>query len=251
MRTVGLLSVVIPCHNEEEVVSLTHRRLTGVLEGIGAVRKGMKYEILYVDNGSTDATGEVLKKIFDSDSRVRIVVLSADYGYQGALCAGLARAEGDCVVTMDADLQDPPEKIGEMVACFEQGYDLVLGVRSDRSADSLLKRVSSEGFYRFARILGKDMVFNHGDFRLMSGPLVRDLNASGWEEGFIRSAVLRLGRKYAVVYYRRGRRAAGNSKFGLRASLALAFNGLFSGTRAGRTRQKSRFCIREELRHAA
>lgn len=228
MRNLELLSVVVPCHNEQEVLPATHKRLRTVLDGAVSARKCADYEVLYVDNGSTDDTWQVLKDIFTRDEHVRVICLRANFGYQGSISAGLFHAQGDAVVTIDADLQDPPEKIGEMVSCFKQGYDLVLGVRKERSSDSFLKRFFSENYYLFLKWMGVDVVYNHGDFRLMARSLVDEFNKLPERSRFIRAMILKLESRYAKVDYSREPRKAGKTKFSPAAMLSLAFDGITS-----------------------
>lgn len=228
MRKAGLLSVVVPCHNEEEVLPESHRRLIGVLENLQSSGRIAKHEILYVDNGSTDNTLAVMKKIFKSNLNVKIIPLRNNFGYQGSISAGLFYSRGDAVVTIDADLQDPPEKIGEMLSCFGDGYDLVLGVRDDRSTDTLLKRFFSESYYRLMKLFGVKIVYNHGDFRLMSKSLVEEFNALPERNRFIRAMILQLESRYAIVNYKRESRKRGKSKFKLPALLSLSLDGVVS-----------------------
>lgn len=232
MRKIQLLSIVVPCHNEEEALGRTHQRLVQVCETLRQSKKCVQFEIVYVDNGSTDRTLAVLKGIFEADKHVRIIALRRNFGYQGSLSAGLFHARGDAVVTIDADLQDPPEKIEEMIAYYEDDYDLVLGIREDRKADSLFKRWVSQGYYRCMQAMGVEIVYNHGDFRLMSGALVKEFNELSERNRFIRAMILQLESRYAVVYYRREPRKEGVSKFNLSSLLSLAFSGIVSFTYA-------------------
>ncbi len=228
MRNVKLLSVVVPCHNEQEVLPATQQRLKAVLDGLVAGRKCADYEIVYIDNGSTDNTRQVLKQIFTRDQHARVISLRSNFGYQGSISAGLFHAHGDAVVTIDADLQDPPEKIEEMISYFEQGYDLVLGVRKERSSDSFAKRFFSENYYRFLKWMGVDVVYNHGDFRLMARSLVDEFNRLPERSRFIRAMILKLESRYAKVDYSREPRKAGKTKFSPGAMLSLAFDGITS-----------------------
>lgn len=230
MRKIGLLSVVIPCYNEEEILSTTHMRLSQILDNLISSKKILDYELVYVDNGSADNTLQVMKGIFASHSRTRVIALRRNFGFQGSLSAGLSHARGDAVVTIDADLQDPPEKIEEMIDCFEQGYDLALGVRNDRSVDSFLKRFFSENFYRLMHLMGVNIVYNHGDFRLMSKSLVQEFNALPERNRLIRAMVLQLESRYAAVSYKREPRKAGRSKFNLSSLFSLSFDGIASFT---------------------
>ena len=230
MRKIGLLSIVIPCHNEEEVVQTTHERVSTILKGLLVSKKISDYELIYVDNGSTDNTIQVLRNIFVSDLCTRIIALRRNFGFQGSISAGLFYAKGDAVVTIDADLQDPPEKIEEMIAYFENGYDLVLGVRADRSSDTFVKRFFTENYYRLMRLMGVNIVFNHGDFRLMAKSLVQEFNSLSERNRLIRAMVLQLESRYAVVSYRREQRRAGRSKFTITSLFSLSIDGIVSFT---------------------
>lgn len=231
MRRIGLLSIAIPCYNEKEILPVTHERLAKICASLlekGCIRD---YEIVYVDNGSSDETADVLYNLFCSDTRVKVVRLNRNFGYQTALCAGLWHARGDAAVTIDADLQDPPEKIEEMIAYFEKGFDLVLGVRRDRSTDPFGKRFFSGVFYRGMKLFGVRLVHNHGDFRLMSKSLVDDFNASGLKKRFIRTEILRIEPRCALVYYKRSPREYGSSKFNFAASFLLACDAVVSNNK--------------------
>lgn len=227
-RTLNLLSVVVPCHNEMEVLPSTHERLKRVLSGLMRDRKISDYRIVYVNNGSTDKTQQVLDGLFASDKRTRVIALRRNFGYQGSISAGLYYAEGDAVVTIDSDLQDPPEKIGEMIGHFQNDYDLVLGVRQDRSSDSMFKRFFSEGYYKFLKKMGVEVIYNHGDFRLMARSLVDEFNALVERNRFIRAMILKLDTHYAVVAYERSPRRAGKTKFDIRSLLSLSIDGIVS-----------------------
>jgi polyisoprenyl-phosphate glycosyltransferase len=228
MRRVTLLSIVIPCHNEEEVLKTTHERLSNVMKNLFSSKRISDYEMVYVDNGSTDNTLQILKNIFASDPHTRIIALRRNFGFQGSISAGLFHAKGDAVVTIDADLQDPPEKIEEMITYFEQGYDLVLGVRADRSADSLIKRFFSENYYRLMRMMGVNIIYNHGDFRLMAKSLVQEFNALPERNRLIRAMILQLESRYAIVPYKRDPRIMGRSKFNISSLFSLSLDGIVS-----------------------
>lgn len=228
MRKVDLLSIVVPCHNEQEVLPETQERLHRILTDLLSRNLCRNYEIVYIDNGSTDQTRETVEKLREKYSYIRFIVLRCDFGYQGSVSAGLAYARGDVVVTIDADLQDPPEKIGEMIGHYEDGIDLVLGVREDRSSDSFVKRVFSENYYRLLRVMGVNIVHNHGDFRLMSRALVDEFNCLTERNRFIRGMVLQLDSSYRTVTYRRVARTKGYSKFSPKALFSLSFNGIVS-----------------------
>ncbi len=230
MRKLETLSIIIPCYNEEEVLEGTHQRMSALLQGL--IRKGKcaDYEILYVNDGSKDQTQKLLDGIFKRDKHVRVAALRRNFGLQGALCAGLTLARGQAAVTIDADLQDPPEKIEAMIDYYEQDYDLVLGVREDRAADSFFKRFTAEGFYSFLKIMGVEIVHNHGDFRLMARPLIDEFNQLTERNRFIRAMVLSLDNQYAVVYYKRQPRMQGVTKFNLGRMMSLSLDGILSFT---------------------
>lgn len=230
MRKIRLFSVVIPCHNEEDVLQTTHERLIGIFNGLLSSNRISNYELIYVDNGSSDNTLGVLKDIFASDPHALIIGLRRNFGFQGSISAGLFHARGDAVVTIDADLQDPPEKIEEMITYFEQGYDLVLGVRKDRSVDSFIKRFFSQNYYRLMRLMGVNIVYNHGDFRLMAKSLVQEFNALPERNRLIRAMILQLESRYATVLYKREPRRAGKSKFNITSLFSLGLDGIVSFT---------------------
>lgn len=228
MRRINLLSVAIPCHNEEEILSATHKRLNTVLDDLVAKGKCNSYELVYVDDGSTDNTLQVLENIFKTDRHTKVISLRRNFGHQSTISAGMFYAGGDAVVTIDADLQDPPEKIEEMVSYFEKDYDLVLGVRKDRSTDSFLKKFFSENYYRLLKLMGVNVVYNHGDFRLMARPLVNTFNRLSERNRFIRAMILNLESRYAKVYYDRSPRKGGRSKYSMRVMFSFCFDGLVS-----------------------
>ncbi len=230
MRKIKLLSIVIPCHNEEEVLPTTHERLNKILNYLLTSGRFSNFEIIYVDNGSTDKTLHVLKNFFESDPRVRIIALRRNFGYQGSISVGLFYAQGDAVVTLDADLQDPPEKIEEMITYFEQEYDLVLGIRVDRYTDSFIKRFFSENYYRLMSLMGVNIIHNHGDFRLMAKSLVQEFNTLPERNRLIRAMILQLESRYATVSYKREPRMMGRSKFNIRSLFSLSLDGIVSFT---------------------
>ena len=228
MRHVDLLSIVVPCYNEQEVISSTHNRLSDTLSDLVKNGKCRNYEIIYIDDGSRDSTLQILEKIFKTDSHVQIISLRRNFGFQGAISAGMLHAKGDAVVTIDADLQDPPERIGEMISHYQKDYDLVLGVRKDRSSDSFGKRFFAENYYRLLRTLGVEVVYNHGEFRLMARPLVDEFNNLSERNRFIRAMILKLDSHYATVEYVREPRNAGRPKFNFKSSFSLSLDGITS-----------------------
>jgi len=215
------LSIVIPVYNEEDVLPLLAERLRPVADGLGAT-----YEVVTVDDGSTDASPVVLQRLLREWPQLRVVRLRANAGHQAAISAGLASARGAYVVTLDADLQDPPEVIPEMLArARTQGVDVVYGVRSDRSSDSPFKRASARAFYRMIRLLsGTGAQVDAGDFRLMSRATVDAINALPEHHRVLRFVVPALGFPSDSVPYRRDERAAGRSKYPLAAMIRLSLD---------------------------
>jgi len=215
------LSIVIPVYNEEDVLPLLAERLRPVADGLGAT-----YEVVTVDDGSTDASPVVLQRLLREWPQLRVVRLRANAGHQAAISAGLASARGAYVVTLDADLQDPPEVIPEMLArARTQGVDVVYGVRSDRSSDSPFKRASARAFYRMIRLLsGTGAQVDAGDFRLMSRATVDAINALPEHHRVLRFVVPALGFPSDSVPYRRDERAAGRSKYPLTAMIRLSLD---------------------------
>jgi len=184
--------------------------------------------LIFVDNGSTDDTLSVMQNLFENDPHMRIVALRRNFGYQGSISAGMYHVQGDAAVTIDADLQDPPEKIGEMIQHYQEGYDLVLGIRKDRSTDSAFKRFFSEGYYKLIKMMGVEIVHNHGDFRMMARGIVDEFNKLSERNRFIRAMILQLDSRYATVSYKREARTAGKTKFNIRSLFSLSLDGIVS-----------------------
>lgn len=218
------LSIVIPMFNEEAVLPLLADRLRPLADAMVDDGVCAAYEIVAVDDGSTDATPVLLQRLRRTWPEVRVLRLRANAGHQAAISAGLARARGDYVVTLDADLQDPPEVIREMLTIARtEGVDVVYGVRTDRTTDSAFKRWSARTFYRAQRALSSvDTPLDAGDYRLMSRATVDAVNALPEHHRVLRFVVPALGFPSATVGYRRAERAAGESKYPLARMLKLS-----------------------------
>jgi dolichol-phosphate mannosyltransferase len=221
------LSVIVPCYDESAVLPLLEGRLRPVLDGLGET-----YEVVMVDDGSRDGTGEVLRKMAASWPQLRPLLLARNVGHQLALTAGLDRADGDYVVTMDADLQDPPELIPVMYErAVAEGVDVVYARRSDRSTDSRFKRWTAAAYYDLMRrSAGVELPDNVGDFRLLSRQVVLALRMLPERHRVYRLLIPWLGFPSAVVEHRREARAAGTTKYPLRKMVGLAWTGLSSFT---------------------
>ena len=219
------LSVVVPCANEEEVLPQTHRRLTKALERI----PDLSFEIIYVDDGSEDATPILLQDLQRSDRRVRVVRLSRNFGHQAAITAGMEHASGDAVVVIDADLQDPPEVIGDFVAQWRGGCDVAYGVRTDREGESAFKVWTAKIFYRLIGKLSETKIpLDAGDFRLMDRQVVDALLDMPERDRYIRGMVSWLGFSQVGVPYRRAPRLAGQTKYPLFKMIRFATDGIVS-----------------------
>lgn len=219
------ISLIVPCFNEEAVLPETHRRLTDVLCGL----EGMAYEIIYIDDGSSDRTAEILRELQAVDERVRVLLLSRNFGHQIAVTAGLAEAAGDAVVVIDADLQDPPEIIPEMMERWRDGYDVVYGLRTDRSGETQFKLWTAKVFYQLLnRVSDVQIPPDVGDFRLMNRRVVDALLAMPERDRFLRGMVSWIGYRQVAVLYERAPRFAGQSKYPLLKMLRFALDGILS-----------------------
>jgi dolichol-phosphate mannosyltransferase len=219
-----LLSVVVPCMNEEEVLRETHQRLVTVLQ-----QAPLNFEIVYVDDGSIDSTPTVLRDLQLQDPRVRVVRFSRNFGHQVAITAGVEHAAGDAVVIIDADLQDPPEVILEFLAKWLDGYDVAYGVRTDRDGETPFKRWTAKFFYRFiGRLSDTRIPTDTGDFRLIDRRVVDVLRSMPERDRFVRGMVSWLGFSQVGVPYHRAARAAGATKFSLFKMIRFALDGIFS-----------------------
>ena len=215
------LSVVVPMYDEEEVLPMFFARMHPLLDGLG-----VSYEVLVVDDGSRDATASMLLAAAADWPELRLVRLLRNSGHQAALSAGFRRARGKYLVTIDADLQDPPEVIADLLAAVrEEDVDVVYGVRSDRSSDSWAKRTTARMYYRLmCRLVGKDIPFDAGDFRLVSRRVVDAVNGLPEDGRVFRLVIPWLGFPSAEVKYVRAERAAGTTKYSLSKMLRLAFD---------------------------
>jgi glycosyltransferase involved in cell wall biosynthesis len=220
-----LISVVVPCYNEEDVIRETHARLSAVLAGM----TGTAYEIIYTDDGSRDRTPELLEQIQAGDPTVRVLRLSRNFGHQIALTAGLEHAAGDAVVVIDADLQDPPEVIPEMVARWRDGYEVVYGMRTDRPGETSFKLWTAKIFYRLMNRLSETkMPLDAGDFRLMDRKVVAALLAMPERDRFLRGMVSWVGFRQVALLYARAPRHAGVGKYPFWKMVRFAADGVLS-----------------------
>jgi glycosyltransferase involved in cell wall biosynthesis len=218
----ALVSVVAPMHDEVGTVEAFHARVAAALEG-------EQWELVMVDDGSRDGTGEALARLAAADERVRVIALSRNFGHQAALTAGLEHAAGDAVVMMDGDLQDPPEVIPAMLARWREGADVVYAVRSQRAGESAFKLATARWFYRlFRRLTEVDLVPESGDFRLMGRRALDALLAMPERNRFLRGMSVWVGFTQTAVTFERAARASGRTKYTLRRMLHFSFDAITS-----------------------
>lgn len=225
------LYVVVPCYNEEEVLPETSKRLAAKLTDLESQgRISPDSRVLFVDDGSKDRTWQMISELHRQDPRFGGVKLSRNRGHQNALLAGLMTAKSlcDAAISMDADLQDDINAMDRMLDAYEDGCDVVYGVRSSRAKDTFFKRATAQGFYKFMKLMGVNIVYNHADYRLMSRRALEGLEKFDEVNLFLRGIVPLIGYKSASVEYERAERFAGESKYPLKKMLAFAFDGITS-----------------------
>jgi polyisoprenyl-phosphate glycosyltransferase len=219
-----LLSLVLPVFNEEEVIPALLGRLATLLD-----RLPLRTEVIFVDDGSVDASARLLREAVQRDPRLRLLSLSRNFGHQPAITAGLDHASGDAVVVMDADLQDPPEVVAELVARWQQGFDVVHARRRRRAGETWMKLVTARAFYRlFAALSPVPTVPDSGDFRLMSRRVVLAMRSLEESHRFLRGLVAWVGFRQTVVEYDRPERPAGRTKFPFTRMTRFAMDGITS-----------------------
>lgn len=225
------LYMVIPCYNEEEVLPETSKRLREKINSL--IEKGKidkESRIVFVNDGSKDKTWEIIKTLHEEDSVFSGINLTRNRGHQNALLAGLMTVMdyADMAISMDADLQDDVDAIDEMIDKYLDGIDIVYGVRSSRAKDTFFKKATAEGFYKIMNSMGANTVFNHADYRLMSKRALEGLSRFQEVNLFLRGIVPMIGYPTDVVYYERGERFAGESKYPLGKMLSFAIEGITS-----------------------
>ncbi|MCH1625593.1 glycosyltransferase family 2 protein [Ferdinandcohnia quinoae] len=226
-----ILTIVIPCYNEEEVLSETMKQLCNLLDQLifeGAVSE--KSKLLFVDDGSRDRTWTIIYKHGLTDLRVKGLKLSRNVGHQNALLAGMfaAKNQSDCIVSIDADLQDDTEVIRKFLDEFRGGYEIVYGVRKERKTDTFFKKHTAQGFYKIMKMMGVTIIYNHADFRLMGRRAVEALEHFDESNLFLRGVVPLIGFKSTSIYYDRKERLAGETKYPLGKMLSFALEGVTS-----------------------
>jgi len=231
MKKEAILYLVIPCYNEEEVLSETTKRLNDKMNNLITNKIiSKKSKVMYVNDGSKDSTWELIKTINKENKLFTGITLSRNRGHQNALLGGLMTAKkyADVVISLDADLQDDINAIDEMLEKYYSGCDIVYGVRSSRKKDSIFKKVTALGFYKFMKVLGVDCVYNHADYRLTSKRVLDEFENFKEVNLFLRGMFPLVGYKSDIVYYERGERFAGESKYPLKKMLNFAWDGITS-----------------------
>ena len=224
-----MINIIVPCYNEQEVLTWSVSRLLQVAEHLHT-DLGMEARLLLVDDGSSDATWQLIEKEAHNDTRISGIKLSHNVGHQNALWAGMEESIDHCdaIVSIDADLQDDPNAIISMARQLAEGKDIVYGVRRERKTDTWFKRFSALAFYRVMRAVDKGIVYNHADFRLMSARAVRALMQYPERNMFLRGMVRQLGFSEGFVSYDRTARTAGESKYPLRKMVSFSIDGITS-----------------------
>lgn len=229
-NTIPALAIVIPCFNEEEVLPVTAPLFLGKLKSLIAQNKiAPESRVLYVDDGSRDRTWQIIRQLA-KDVHIIGIRQSRNRGHQNTVLAGLMEAKDlfDITISIDCDGQDDLDAMDQMVDAYLHGYEVVYGVRSSREEDNFCKRFTAEAFYRLMRLLGAEVVFNHADYRLISGRVLQELAEFKEVNIFLRGMVPLAGFESTSVYYKRHRRAAGKSHYPLGKMLGLAFDGITS-----------------------
>ncbi|MED3563225.1 glycosyltransferase family 2 protein [Bacillus xiapuensis] len=225
------LTIVVPCYNEEEILPDTICELKQLLVSLKAEKLVSSLsKILFVDDGSKDRTWEIIYKAGLKNEEIRGIKLSRNAGHQNALLAGLftAKETSDCLITIDADLQDDIQVIREFMIKYHEGAEIVYGVRKGRETDTFFKKSTAQGFYKVMKKMGVDLIYNHADFRLMSKRAVEELERFKEVNLFLRGIVPLLGFRSEMVYYDRKERLAGETKYPLKKMIAFALDGITS-----------------------
>lgn len=224
-----ILTVVIPCFNEEEVIVEASNQFTNLLKKlISSGKISEKSRIIFVDDGSKDKTWTLISHLCDSNELINGIKLSRNRGHQNAVLAGMMSVSGDAIITIDADLQDDINVIEKMVDEYKNGIEIVYGVRSDRSTDTFFKRNTAQLYYKLLSLFGVDMIYNHADFRLLSRRAIESLRQYSEVNLYLRGIIPLIGFRSTCLEYSRNERFAGTSKYPFTKMLKLAVEGVTS-----------------------
>lgn len=223
------LTIVVPCYNEEEVIVEATHQFTLLLNRLLDLGKiSNQSRIAYVDDGSKDKTWALINSLSESNQLVTGIKLSRNRGHQNAVLAGMMTVSGDAIITIDADLQDDINVIEKMVDEYNNGVDIVYGVRNDRKTDTVFKRNTAQLYYKLLAMFGVDMIYNHADFRLMSRRTIESLRQYSEVNLYLRGIIPLIGFKSTCIEYSRKERFAGSSKYPFKKMLKLAIEGVTS-----------------------
>jgi polyisoprenyl-phosphate glycosyltransferase len=224
MKGSGMISIVVPVFNEEENLRELYRRIAGVMEYLG-----LSFELIFVDDGSTDRSFDVMLEISEKDKNVKIIQLSKNFGHQSAILAGVDHAQGKAVIMMDSDLQHPPELIAKLVEKWHEGYEVVYTRRSATPSVGIFKKLTSHCFYMLANYLGEvNIAPGTADFRLLDRAVIESLRDFGERSIFLRGIIHWIGYRQAAIYYMAAPRYSGKSKYPFLKMLRFAMHGITS-----------------------
>ena len=221
-------SVIIPVYNEEKVIEEAHKQIQNILE-----KTNEEYEIVFIDDGSNDRSPQLLKEMSKNDERIKTILLSRNFGQQAAISAGLDKASGNAIIFMDADLQDPPRVILDMIKKWKGGYEIVYGKRIERKGENLIKKITAAIFYRLLKKMAKcDLPLDVGEFRLIDRKVADELKKFKEKNRYVRGLISWLGFKQTEVEYIRDERAAGETKYTTAKMIKLSLDAVTSFTYA-------------------
>lgn len=222
------ISIVIPCYNEEEVIPTTSQKLEDTLTRLIQNNYIDDYEIIFIDDGSRDNTRNILQELADRNAKVKVILFTSNFGQQAALLAGIHNSSGEAIITMDADLQDPPDYLKDFISQYREGNDVVIGVRSDRTVDSFYNRFFSQSWYRLAKLLGVPGEYNAAYFMLISRRVRLNLVEYRESNLYLRALIRAMKFKTGRVFYKRELRFAGTTKYSFGKLVELALTGITS-----------------------
>ena len=223
------IDIIVPCFNEQEVLNDTNTQLLGLLTSL--IKDNIidnESFIYYIDDGSKDKTWDIINELSLKNYNVKGIKLSKNTGHQNALLSGMLYSKADAIISIDADLQDDISVIPSMVSNYKNGYDIVYGVRNKRKKDSFFKKHTAQSFYKFMKIMGVNIIYNHADYRLLSRNVLTALQEYNEKNLFLRGIIPHIGYNSIELFYERKERIAGNSKFNTRKMLSFAWDGITS-----------------------
>lgn len=222
------LSAIIPCYNEQDVIETSLSSVSSILENLASQSKIKNYDIIFVDDGSKDKTVSKIRIHAQKNPHVKLIKFSRNFGHQSAILAGYNHADGDVIVTLDADLQDPPEVIPKMLEKINEGNDIVYGVRESRNSDTFFKKITAKLFYHLLEKIGIDIIPDHAEFRMITKRALKAFLSFQESNLFIRATFPMIGFNSCIVYYTRPKRFLGKTKYTLLKMIDFAIQGVTS-----------------------